>query len=155
MNAERARQIIEAYGADPARWPADERVAMGVQEGMSTELSATLASATTLDTLLDALPGADASLGLVERVMSAAPGASPENKARRASITGHRSLADWLSGVWPWEPVLRPAAALAFSALFGVTVGIFSEPPSAANMDEPDLTWELAFAPAAIVTEDM
>ena len=158
-NAERARQIIEAYGADPARWPADERAAMVALVGTPAELSATLASATQLDTLLDALPGADASLALIERVMSAAPGAMPDNQAlwqaRRPSPAGHSSLADWLSGGWPWEPVLRPAAALALSALFGVMVGIFSAPPNAVNIDEPDLTWELAFAPAAIVTEDM
>jgi hypothetical protein len=60
LSAGRVRAIIEAYGAEPRRWPADERAAAMTYVAQNPERVAPwLAEARQLDAMLDVLPIAE------------------------------------------------------------------------------------------------
>lgn len=71
MNKERFDAILAAYGADPRRWPADERAAA---EAFAAREKVDLSEAREIDALLAraAPPGAPSDL-LQARIMRAAP----------------------------------------------------------------------------------
>jgi len=128
----RARQILKAYGANPARWPRGERAV--VQEALSQDLP-TVASqrrAATLDALLDAAPRYRASPALIARIRAAAessPGAGGRRTPRALSREVWReTLAALFRG-----PVMRPASALAGAVALGVLVGALWAPAEDAN----------------------
>ena len=52
LTPERARAILEAYGAEPARWPADERRAMRRALKGDADLQAVSYTHLTLPTIL-------------------------------------------------------------------------------------------------------
>lgn len=56
MNLERFTVIVDAYGADPRRWPAAERDAAQAFAAADAQAAALLAEALALDAGLDALP---------------------------------------------------------------------------------------------------
>lgn len=53
MTIDRVLEILEAYGADPARWPAAERAAAQALLAQSPELQQAQADAARLDAILD------------------------------------------------------------------------------------------------------
>ncbi len=137
----RGRRIVEAYGADPARWPADERARPKQDEPGLDDVRAAEAR---IDALLDTLPAGTASPELVRKVMAAAPNGSAA-LVREPSPTGR------LAAFWPWRTVWRPAAAaLAFSAFVGIALGLIVYTPVADTTDETETARELAFDPAGI-----
>jgi hypothetical protein len=74
MTPERFRAIVDAYGADPRRWPVGEREAASAwAEAHRSEADAVLAQAAQLDTWLaaDAVEAPDPALA--ERVIDSAP----------------------------------------------------------------------------------
>jgi len=75
MNNERIRQLIEAYGADPARWPAADRDAAAAQHAEPTAAVAVeLQQARALDCALDAVsPPLALPSGLRARILATAP----------------------------------------------------------------------------------
>lgn len=56
MGFDRLTSLIDAYGADPERWPADERAAGLLLLANSAEARAYARDAATLDALLDRVP---------------------------------------------------------------------------------------------------
>lgn len=108
MTRERFEELAEAFGADVARWPADSRDGAALlMSGQPEFTQAVLARAERLDAALDAWRPAPASVGLVERIVSAAP------KARAPRWIGWLSPAALGAGL---------AAACAAGVLAGVTV---------------------------------
>ncbi|SAK78502.1 hypothetical protein AWB79_04906 [Caballeronia hypogeia] len=91
MTPERFRQITEAYGAAPERWPEGERAAALalVQAGDADALSA-LADARALDGLLDAHAVKAPSPALARRIVESAPARPARAFWRRPRI--------WFSG---------------------------------------------------------
>jgi ferric-dicitrate binding protein FerR (iron transport regulator) len=89
MNAERFEQLVDAYGARPERWPADERAAAERWLAASPEAAARLAEARALDAALDAWTLPPASAALSQKVAATAP--MPRLVRRPASI--------WWAGV--------------------------------------------------------
>ena len=73
MNAERFGQLVEAYGARPERWPADERAAAEQWLAAAPDAAARLAEARALDEALDAWTLAPVSAVLREAVVATAP----------------------------------------------------------------------------------
>lgn len=80
MTQERLAQLIAAYGADPARWPADERAAATTLLAATPSLTAQADSERSLDRLLDLATGpadtgslADQVLARLERETKVAP----------------------------------------------------------------------------------
>ena len=114
VTPKRVREIVAAYGADVARWPAAERAAALAIIRDDPELSALLREARRLDSMLDTfaplLPAMKAG-DLAERVMAAAPQAPAPRRLRETSVPFWR----WFG--WP------KLAGLAMAGLIGFTVG--------------------------------
>jgi len=132
MDLARLREILDAYGADPRRWPGAERAAAEALIANSPEAALLREDAAALDMLLD---------------LSAAPAASQELMAR---ILGDRESAGWFAALWPFGPVWQPVSAMAFAAVLGIVIGT-----AAPDIVIPDLgdsaiaeVESLAFGPA-------
>jgi hypothetical protein len=113
--------LVEAYGAEPSRWPADRRAWAEQFLARSDAARAIAAEAAALDAALDRAPLAPPPAALIGRVLAAAPRAGA--RARSASW--------WLGGFW------RPAAGLAAAAVLGIGLGAFGPAfPSLAGADQ-------------------
>lgn len=100
MDRERFVELLDAYGADFRRWPADTRAAGAVYAAQEPEAAALMAEARALDLVLDAARGNDElSPDLAARVLASAPRAQRPVFDRRAMF------------------------ALAACAVFGVVLG--------------------------------
>ncbi|MFM0740491.1 hypothetical protein PQQ51_24895 [Paraburkholderia xenovorans] len=78
MTPERFQQIVEAYGADPHRWPDGERIAAETWALVHrAEADALLADAAAIDDWLAADKVAPPSLALQQRVVGSAPVRKP------------------------------------------------------------------------------
>lgn len=103
MTIERLMQILDAYGADPLRWPAIERIAAQALAARDRRAAALVAEAEALDSLLDLAPSHAPDAALAARVLAGRP--------KRSRL---RALwADLFPGTPGWAPALGLAAALA------------------------------------------
>ena len=111
IDENRYREVLDCYGGDPARWPADVRAELLEFEARNQSVEALRREAQALDSMLDAYrpPVFDQS----EAIMAALP-----------SSLGERQL-DWFV---PASPVSlwRPLAAGAVPLLLGLAVGLSS-----------------------------
>lgn len=73
VGLKRFEQIIDAYGGDPGRWPADERAAAEALMATNAEAQAMAGEASLVDSWLDQAPDVAPSELLVRRVLKAAP----------------------------------------------------------------------------------
>jgi hypothetical protein len=105
MNIERFRILVEAYGANPARWPEAERVAALLFAEQSAEARDALQEAAAFDTLLDMAETQAASRALEDRILT--------TFAERPAV----QRAPWFTLRW------IPAAAVACSLALGLAVG--------------------------------
>jgi hypothetical protein len=80
----RFRELLDAYGADAERWPADERAGARGLLAREPEARAALAAAAALDRILDLAPAAEPSAALVGAVLAGAPAVHRRARARRA-----------------------------------------------------------------------
>lgn len=146
MDLRRLQALLDAYGAEPARWPADERGAAQALLAAEPAARARLDQARRLDLALDRLPAAPApARDLAARIRSAARhhGAGPAGPLPvPAPANGNR-------------PAWRFPAALAASALFGLWLGFAASPFTTGGgamdltaLDQQDVA-VLAFGPVA------
>ena len=95
---ERARDVLDAYGGDPARWPDGERAALSALIATTPELEALQRSALELDRRLDAAklapPDARLAAAITARLSEAAA-----RRSRASSIAAPR-----------WAPMAAAAA---------------------------------------------
>ncbi len=139
---ERLVQVLAAYGAEPARWPAEERVEL---VAIASEYpDARMRSAAQLDTVLDALPAVGISADLTQKVIAAVPPSTVMVPVIKPTLT------EWLADLWSWEPAWRPAAALASVVLIGIALGVVSQPPAQDHpaidkVVEIEIVWETDF----------
>jgi hypothetical protein len=83
MTPERFHQIVEAYGADPRRWPQQERVAAQTwADAHRAQADAYLAEAAELDTWLAADHVAPPDAALQQRIIDSAPRRRPAAQRR-------------------------------------------------------------------------
>jgi len=124
----RFRRLIEAYGADPARWPPPERAAALALLATSAQARSALEDVRRLDALLaaDRRPAADASLAA--SVVTRAT-AQPQDRAERSN----RRLEP---GGWSLPRLWPQAAGLLAAALLGFAIGWANLLPSAFGGDE-------------------
>ncbi len=125
MNLDRFAEIVAAYGADPALWPAAERPAAEALAQASSEARRLLQQAAPLDALLrqaaDAKPGAD----LAARIMASLPA---QKAVRRVSAWKEFSLALFpFRAAWPQFAVLALALSLGIGAGLGGLEEILAE----------------------------
>jgi anti-sigma factor RsiW len=102
MTPERALTIIEAYGADPRRWPADERDAARALIARTPELAAALAREAAMDAVLAAAPPApDVMLNPAAIALQAQRAAIPARA--RSWLRGGALIAATLAGfIFGW-----------------------------------------------------
>lgn len=105
MGLERFQELIDAYGAEPSRWPLAERAGAEALLAVDAQARSLVTDAAALDALLNAAAAPEPSDLLRHRVLRAAPRA-------RAAI----SRFGWASGAG-W------AAAAAAGVLVGVSIG--------------------------------
>ena len=82
MTPDRLRVLLDAYGARPERWPADEREAAVALLATSPEAAALRDAAARLDAALDLLPAPQPSAQLIAGVLAHAPGARRRQRVR-------------------------------------------------------------------------
>lgn len=130
MSAERFAALLDAYGADPARWPADERAA-AVAFARREDAAPPQRSAQWLDAQLDTLTAPPLSPRLRTAILAALP-------ARVRVAPSWRAL---LAGLWHdlgGPRLVMPALAAALA--LGVGVGVWlPSPPDAAATDAADV----------------
>lgn len=133
MNPERFTAIVEAYGADPKRWPEAER-AEAQAFAQRPEAADVLAKASEIDALLDAGDeSTPVSLAFIRAAVSAAP----------SHLAFARTAANSSAGSSPLS--WRPYAAMAACALLGLVLG-FSGGRSALEADVAALALEIALS---------
>lgn len=132
MTLGRLRNLIAAYGGNPARWPLAERPAAEAFLARSPEARAALADAEPLDTLLDAVPALSPSPALRAAVLADMP-----RMARASRIgwwDGARSLLAEFAGL----PAVRPLliASLMLGLFAGGYLGTESDSDSGSDLLE-------------------
>jgi hypothetical protein len=117
MNIQRFEQLVEAYGADPKRWPEGEReAARALAHAQAEHCGPLLEAAHALDQALDCAPAGAPSIALRERVI----GAAPRQRAPRFGLG--QGVKGSGGPSWLWWPSAGLAAACAAGVLFGVVV---------------------------------
>lgn len=112
MNADRMRELAEAWGGDLRRWPAADREAAQTFALLQPEVAErALFEARQLDAVLDAVPSVQVSIALRDRVIASAGAAGLK---ARAAWPGLRRLL-WIGGAG-W------AAAACAGVVFGMTL---------------------------------
>jgi hypothetical protein len=148
LSSETAIDILASFGADPARWPAQDRAAMLALAASDAAVAAALADAQGLDALLAGWAAAPVPLaGIDAAAITALPQQRPASPA---------------SPVSAWRPALM-AASVALVAAVGGWFGIAGQyvappqteiaaaPPSSAGAaaGEADLAFAYVFSPTA------
>jgi hypothetical protein len=120
MTLERLRQLIAAYGADPRRWPDDERDSAEAFVAGSAIARDAMAQARELDSVLGMASG-----DVPDAAMARLTAATAFPPARTASPTRSAAggwLANLASAFWP------RATVFASMAVLGIIVGLAIEP---------------------------
>jgi hypothetical protein len=124
MTTARFAALVEAYGGDPARWPAEERDGARALIAADPSARRALDEAAALDAVLDRAPAEPPSAELATRILAAAP-VPPAGRARSGRVRRLRDrLAGLLAGLGGWQPVGAMAAAL----ILGLVVGYAADP---------------------------
>ncbi len=102
------RRLLDSYGADPGRWPAERRqAALHYLEG-SAEARALRDEAAGLDEALDRATAPAPAPQLMAAILAAATAPRPRF---------------WAASLWPFGPIWRPVSALAAAAILGIVAG--------------------------------
>jgi hypothetical protein len=129
MDAMRTRlaEVLAAYGADPARWPAAERDRLMAHLDNVSDLQALLSGAREIDQVLALVKAPEVPAGAVARLLAQ----TGQQKPSAAVITLDRARAGPRPSIWSWGA----AAALAASFGLGVFLGSTSLAPSFGDSD--------------------
>jgi len=125
MSLTRLRALLDAYGADPDRWPPEERDAGRALLARLPQAQRWQDASAQLDALLDRAPVVIASPALVERVLAAAPQRANVGHAIRSASTappGRR----FAGRARAWRYV---AAALPLAAAAVLVLWLWAKPP--------------------------
>ena len=140
MTPTRFADLLDAYGAEPARWPAAERDAALTLLARDAAARRAQAQAASLDALLDRAPVAPQSAALQARVLAAAPTAADRQHSPVSPPMANRaSPRSWLGAIGhlvarltPAPGSWQPAAAMAAALVLGLIVG-YTVPPTGSD----------------------
>ncbi len=113
MTPERLRRLLDAYGADAARWPSEERDRALALLRSSPALQDLRREAHELDGLLD---------------QAALPEVDGELLADVLATAGTPTWSQWVGSIWPFGPVWKPALGLTTAAVMGAVLGLVITP---------------------------
>jgi hypothetical protein len=144
MTPDRLRTLLDAYGADPARWPTAERADALELLARSPEARAHRVAAARLDDALDAVPGIETSPAVVARVMRGAPRPRGIRVERLVAIAAPLAVAAglvlWLvRGPAPSPPSLSPSEVAALGVYDTPTDVLFADADTDIVDDAPAL----------------
>jgi anti-sigma factor RsiW len=111
---ERAQQVLDAYGADEARWPDADRDAVRQAIAADPALAKRQAEEAEMDALLALAPVEAPSYALQTRILST---------HKDEGVSGVGIVKQLLDVLWPFGSAAIPAGALAASVLLGVASG--------------------------------
>ncbi len=147
MTPDRVRSIIDAYGANPKRWPQHERYAALALIQHDTLLAAYRDEAAQLDALMTA-SRPTVSAALLNAVLAAAPSPRSQN-----AVSKSRPFASHILGtaraLWPELPLWQPAIGLAASLAIGIFVGAAGIMPASDTTTQTELAALLSDEDAA------
>ncbi len=107
----RVRELIEAYGVSPQRWPEDERrLAPLLNEPPIAQM---VREETVLDELIGSAPAPAPSQQLYNAVLS-----MPSGQSARAAFT---------FGIWPFRAAWQPATLAVAALVAGIAAGQFTQ----------------------------
>ena len=133
MDEERFRALIEAYGADSARWPCDERTAALALLERSHEAGLWLAEQARLDALLDGTAGLEVSATLQRRIAEIP--IRGEREDTRRGLDARAELSAW----WPFLRLRNLLVAGFAAGALGVVAGVVQDRPATADAQA---TWD-------------
>ncbi len=163
LTDDRARLLLEAYGADPARWPSDERAVLHRWTQDSAAGRAALAEARALDALLDQAFATDpvtptGEAALKDRILADAARFAGAHRPKAGGVVSGlgsvmRHLEDTVRLLVPVPAGWHPAAVLGCSMAVGLTLGLIV--PGASGPDPAETAMEelvmLAFDPGMMM----
>jgi hypothetical protein len=154
MTAGRFSALLEAYGANPDRWPSAERGTAEAYLAVNAS-NAVAGDAARLDALLDGAQPVAVSATLRAQILAAFDLVAARRRRALTTILG-RTLRRFGNAVWPDAPLWQPATALAFSLLIGVGAGMVM-PLESLLHDETDRGTSFAVdgPPAFSLEEDL
>ena len=115
ITLQRLKELLDSYGANPARWPKAERdPALALLEA-SPELAPARRQAAELDALLD---------------RATLPRASGTLTAAMLASAGRPAWRQWTWLIWPFGPIWKPALGLASAAVVGAVLGYVTATPA-------------------------
>jgi hypothetical protein len=120
IDLDRLSTLLDAYGADRARWPETERAAAWALVEANDKAHALYEEARALDGLLNQASVIEPSLELKAEVLAAAS----------------RPRESWVQALWPFGAAWKPASALAAAVLLGIIAGVVLPNPLGGG-DEP------------------
>lgn len=148
LDEARFARLVEAYGADPARWPASERES--VQRLMSSSAGAQrlLAEVRELDLALASATSPPVSAALESRLM-----VDFDRVQRRWSLRKWvHAVADF---VWPGAPLWQPATAFGVALAFGIVIAVLAPLDLRPGEDSSASVFALDSAPDGDVGQDI
>jgi hypothetical protein len=113
MTPKRLQELIDAYGAEPARWPEAERSDAQAYIAGHPQSREVLAAARALDLTLDAWALPPIAVGLRQHVLSRAPSQPMQWSWRRLWLSGAGLAAACAAGALVGAVVIEPALAVA------------------------------------------
>ena len=119
LDEERFARLVEAYGADPARWPVSEREAAQGRLASSATAARLLAPARELDLALGATAPTHVSPAFEGRMLR-----DFDRVQRRWSP--RKSIGSAARIVWPGAPLWQPAAVFGLALTVGIAVAILA-----------------------------
>jgi hypothetical protein len=133
-------RLLDVYGGDRTRWPAEARAAAAQLVARDTKARRTLAEAEALDRALERapLPSLAVEAALAERIVAAAQRSprivrNPTGKSSVISLPGSEVLQQQQARSWKQQFLrsdVRAAAVLAASLVVGIFIGISNVPQS-------------------------
>ena len=141
LDLDRFRTIVDAYGADPSKWPEAERDAALSFLGSASEAAPIVEQAAQLDTMLESVPLVEPSSEL-ERMVAAIPEKS-RSTSNRIEFETWRSMVS-LTTLW------KPTLAATLAIVLGIITGVATAEPM--NISNGSTDWE-DFASLAFVTD--
>lgn len=112
------RRLLDSYGADPARWPAERRQAALQCLEESAEARALREAAMLLD-------------GVLDQAAAPAPARQLKDAIVAAATAPRQPL--WAVPIWPFGPAWKPVSALAAAIILGFVAGSQMPEPFAAH----------------------
>ncbi len=118
----RLEEMLDTFGADPARWPVSERAALEALAGTQDQARRLIDEAQALERVMDTAPVLKASHALKARIVAAAAN-DAVREARVLPITASPGRSEHSLRVRR-SALMWPAAALAASFAFGLYLGV-------------------------------